>query len=166
MDRLPRPDRSNLRNLFAEALRESLARLGGPVTEDVEDYVLALLLDSVRSDSRIALTSPDGQRLGSVVELLAWCEVGLKAGSFAEERAARVRIGDYVLFWSGANPGILGPEPYVYQRIAKESYRVAGTFDFHPFADSAPTLARLSRRFEDVAESLRIVYASLRTFEA
>lgn len=166
MPEFPKPDRSRLRTMFRELLERSIAEVGHAVTEDVEDYMLGLLVDSVRSDSRLALTSPRGHRLASVVELLEWCEVGLKADSFEEERAAHVKLGDYVLFWTGAKPSMLGPDPGVFRPLAKESYRVAATFVFHPHGETAPTLSRLSDRFDEVAECLRRVYSSLRAFEA
>jgi hypothetical protein len=54
----------------------------------------------------------------------------------------------------------------VFRPLAKESYRAAATFDHPPYGQTAPTLRRLSERFEDVAEGLRRLYSSLRTFEA
>lgn len=166
MARIPQPDDSRLRALFRELLRDAFASLDGPVTEDVEDYVLMLLLDSLRADSRLALCAPTGERLSSVVELFEWCEVNMRADSFDEERAARVKIGDYVLFWSGANPQVLGEGQAALRMIGKESYYVASLFEHRPYSDLAPTFSRLSTRFDEVSESIRKVYSSLRSFEA
>ncbi|MGE0001879.1 MAG: hypothetical protein AB7F50_04000 [Fimbriimonadaceae bacterium] len=166
MPQLPIPDDSRIKALFRELLQDAFAGLDGPVTEDVEDYVLMLLVDSLRVDSRLDLLSPDGQRVSSVVELIEWCEVNLRAESFDVERAARVKIGDYVLFWSGANPRVLGGSPSAYRQLGKESYYVASLFEHRPYSDMAPTFSRLSQRFDEVADSIQRVYSSLRSFEA
>lgn len=166
MPQLPRPDDSRIKALFRELLQDAFASLGGTVTEDVEDYVLMLLVDSLRVDSRLALRSPDGHPVSSVVELIEWSEVNLRAQSFDAEREARVKIGDYVLFWSGANPRVLGGGATVYRQLGKESYYIASLFDHRPYSDMAPTFSRLSRRFDEVADSIQRVYSSLRSFEA
>ncbi|QDT00311.1 hypothetical protein [Adhaeretor mobilis] len=141
-----------LRRFFAGATEYVFAtRLGVP-DPPLIDYLTALLVRFVASDSIYSLRSPQGKRLCQVADMLA--EANARQGT--ARRIAHRHIGDFTLFWSGVFPEIAesnrrtGTKDSLldYQRQGKRNYYLASTL---PAAEeSAPddVLTRLSDSFE------------------
>lgn len=161
-----------IRAYFAEALHRALVEVGLAEDDDVEGYLLSLLIDFLHRDTIYMIRDAAGHRLESVAEMLAEGDVLLNADSFDREREVHKHIGDFLLFWSGVFPehlktmrapgkldALVNPV-----RQGQISYYVASTFRHDPYSVEAPTLLRLSEEFLGFQRGLTLVRASFEGF--
>ena len=166
-------DSHPLRMYFAEALHHSLhQRLGMRETEDVERYLVDMMIAFLHDDRIFAIRNPEGRRVESVAEMIVEGDVRLNANSFDREREVHKHIGDFLLFWSGLFPEFLdrlkspGSKNSIldYVRQGQFSYHVVSTFEHDPYGEEAPTFKKLSEEFEGLRIGLSLVRASFDGF--
>ena len=157
-----------IRHYFAEALHDSLNVQLGLKHEDVEAYLCQMLVEFLHNDGIFSVRDADGQRLESVVDMLAEGDVRLNADSFDREREVHRHIGDFLLFWTGIFPEFLkvlksptGKDVLLNPvEQGRFSYHVASTFDHGKYAQEAPVFRKLSLEFEQYIYGLSLVRAS------
>jgi hypothetical protein len=152
-----------IRRFFAEALHDSLRVQLGLRHEDVEEYLCEMLMHFLHHDGIYAIRDANGQRIGSVAEMVVEGDVRMNADSFEREREVHKHIGDFLLFWSGVFPEFLRElqsgkdallNPIDQGRL---SYYVASTFDYGDYAREAPVLRTLSGEFETYVVGLSLL---------
>lgn len=150
-----------LREFLDEALKESLeGRLRLYGIEDVEQYLLTLLVEFLSFDDVYRLRDAYGKPVRDISEMLAEGDVLQKANSFDREREVHRYIGDFMLFWSGLFPENLpavAPSPLDPVMQGKASYHVVSTFDYGRYADQAHVFRKLSDGFEEFQEGLKML---------
>lgn len=153
-------DELSLHDYFRTALHRSLCDRLGIDDEAVETYLAAMLVRMAANDGLYAVRDAGGRPVATVLEMLAYGDVRLKADSFDQERRVHRHVGDFVLFWAGLFPERLavlrGPllDPIAQGR---ESYAIAASFDHPPYHEEAPVLGRLASEFETFREGLSLV---------
>ena len=165
-----------LRAFFSDTLRESLgARLGiddGDDGDDVNRYLVEMLIRFLHRDGIYDIRNAFGKRVESVTEMVAEGDVRLNADSFERERRVHKHIGDFLLFWSGVFPEFLR---YLKAPTSRDvlldvveqgrfSYHVASTFEHPPHEQEAETFRKLSSHFVEYQYGLRLVRASFESF--
>lgn len=159
-----------LREFFGEAVHIALSdKLGLRDVDEVEIYLAEMLVLFMHDDKLFAIRDQQGQKVRTVVDMLAEGDIRLKAESFERERTVHKHIGDFILFWSGLYPEFLtrfrrqeGLDCLVdYTIQAQESYHIVSTFDYGPYAQEAPVFKRLSSEFEAFRIGLNMVRANL-----
>jgi hypothetical protein len=164
-----------IESLFAEALRDALhQKVGLAPNEDVETYLLNLLVDFLRQDRLYSIRDENGAQVKSVSEMLDYGDVTSKAMSFNQEREVHRHIGDFLLFWSGMFPEALPRLTAANPRDAfldctrqgRDSYFVVSTFEHVPFAVESPLFRRLSEDFEAYQSGFNLLRSSFRGLSA
>jgi hypothetical protein len=162
-----------LRKLFTEAVYRSLhERLGLHEDEQVDSYLADLLVTFLHDDRIYAIHDASGQRVESVVEMLAEGDVRQRADSFDREREVHKHVGDFLLFWSGVFPEYLkqlkaaDSADFLVNPVEQGSYSyyIVSTFDHDPYGEEAPTFKKLSADFEAYMQGLELVRASFEGF--
>lgn len=158
-----------LRTYFRESVHHAVHdRIGLTECDDVEEYVVDLLVEFLHDERIFAIRDSRGRRVETVAEMLAEADVRLNADSFQREREVHRHIGDFLLFCSGLFPEMLrslrgfplgSPEKEA-ARQGSFSYAVVSSFDHAPYAVEAPTFRRLSDEFAAVQEALLLLRAS------
>lgn len=157
---------SPIRSFFSEALHRSLHReLGLPETQDVDAYIVEMMVKFMHWDSVFAVRDATGKPVETVAAMLMEGDVRVNADSFAREREVHRHIGDFLLFWSGMFPEFLkhlkrpGSPDMVLDvtEQARFSYHVVSTFEYPPYDGEAPMFRKLSADFEAYQEGLRRV---------
>ncbi len=156
-----------LRKLFGQLVRRHFCRGADVHDDDVIEYVGGVLLDFIHTDRLYQIHNARGRRLEEVAEMLVESNPILDATSFDRERAVRKHIGDFTLFFTGLFPEAVASLPRVnplsvdtfvdYVAAGKESYAVVAAFNLFEYRDEAPLFKRLSERFEDCVDGLRLV---------
>ncbi|MCB0825653.1 MAG: hypothetical protein KDC26_05650 [Armatimonadetes bacterium] len=161
--------------MFGDLIHDQVARhvtsAGDP---SVERYLTSLLLNFLHMDQLFAIKDDAGERVESVIEMVAEGDVRLKADSFEREREVHKHIGDYILFWSGVYPPFLrklrvwnGAELVCdYTSQGKQSYQLVSTFDHSPYDQVAPTFGKLSEGFDDFTFVLKQVSEQVQLYVA
>jgi len=156
-----------------EALHDSLnERLGIDDGEEVNDYLVQMLVRFLHNDGIFSIRNAMGRRVESVAEMVAEGDVRVNADSFEREREVHKHIGDFLLFWSGVFPEFL---QYVKAPTSRDailnvveqgrfSYQVAGSFEYPPHEQEAATFKKLSAHFVEYQYGLRLVRASFEGF--
>lgn len=166
-------DTHPIRAYFTRALDESLHdHLGLERAEDVEAYLVQMLVEFMHHDAIFGIRDAAGHRVESVVEMIAEGDIRLRADSFEREREVHRHIGDYLLFWSGVFPEFLkfvkapGSRDALVDVVqqGKFSYYVVSTFNHQPYREESRTFERLSSEFESYQKGLRLVRASFEGF--
>lgn len=163
-----------IRGYFSVALHESFHSLGLRETDDVEGYLVRMLVEFLHRDGIYNIRDAAGRPVESVVEMVAEGDVRLNADSFEREREVHKHVGDFLLFWSGMFPEFL---QHLRAPSAKDalldctkqgqlSYYVASTFEHAPYTDEAPTLRKLSEDFEAYQRGLNRVRAAFEGFSS
>jgi hypothetical protein len=154
-----------LRRYFATELHRSLRFTSGSTSEAVEDYLSRMLVQFLSYDDIYRIRDNSGRRIRSVVEMLPEGDITQQANSFEREREVHKHIGDYLLFVSGMFPEFLrgrlhSPvEEALVDPVAqgRQSYSIAGSFDYGEFATEAPVFRSLSQQFEEYVFGLRMI---------
>lgn len=158
-----------IRLYFVDALQRSLRnQIGLPEDDVIEEYLVDLLLEFLRSERLFSLRASDGRAIRSVAEMLMEADVRFNADSFEREREVNKHIGDYAIFASGLFPEAVGSDALEslidYADQGKHAYYVVSTFDYGRYADEAPMFGRLSEGFEAYRYGLSLVRASFEGF--
>ena len=161
-----------IHQFFSQALHECLTdRLGLGDGENVESYLVNMLVTFIHQDAIFAIRNAEGQRVNSFADLIAEGDIRLKANSFDRERQVHRHIGDLLLFWSGLFPEFVskikanGPDAFLNPvEQGRMSYYVASTFDQDPYTSEAKVLRRLSDCFEEYRYGLGLVRTSFEGF--
>ena len=157
-----------IRAFFATALHECLSDelgLGYNGAEEVESYLVDMLVRFLHQDGLHAIRDAEGRRIMKISELMAEGDVRLRADSFERERQVHRHIGDFLLFWSGMFPEsveVMASEFGLDAMLdpvdqGRTSYRVASTFDHPPYEQEAAIFRHLSDGFEDYRFGLTLV---------
>lgn len=154
-------EREPLRDLFAEKLHTSLDRHVGLTDEQVEAYLIDLMLAFMHRDRLYAIRDASGRPVQSVMEMLAEGDVRGRADSFAREREVHKHVGDFLLFCGGMFPEILENQAVDVDGQGSESYYIASTFRFTPYEADAALFAKLSAEFPAYRFGLKLVRDSL-----
>ena len=157
--------RHPIRSFFSEALHLSLHRdLGLPETEDVDAYIVDMLLRFLDWEGLYAVRDAHGMPVETLAGMLMEGDVRLNADSFAREREVHRHIGDFLLFWSGMFPEFLGririqraADVIDLTKQGQYSYHVVSTFEHPPYDGEAPVFKVLSAEFEAYQMGLRRV---------
>lgn len=158
-----------IRSFFSDALHRSLHQeLGLPATEDVDAYIVDMLVKFMAWDGLFAVRDATGAPVKTVSGMLLEGDLRANAASFAREREVHRHIGDYLLFWSGLFPEFLtrlkdptSPDSVIdVTEQARYSYHIVSTFEYPPYDAEAPLFRKLSTEFEAYQEGLRGVRAS------
>lgn len=163
-----------LYELFLEKVQAHMSKhIGTHGYEDTSLYLTQLLAEFVRTDSLYKIANREGQRLESIIEMLAEGDVRLNANSFEREREVHKHIGDFILFWSSVHPKHLQRlklESYLigcdYAVRAKDSYHLVSTFNHPPYQAEAPVFAKLAQEFEAFQFVLRLVGRDIHLYAA
>ncbi|RYG26628.1 hypothetical protein EON82_02550 [bacterium] len=150
---------SPLREYFFRTLHWSLTEQMLLNDEEAESYLADMLVRLMSTEGLYGVRDEQGRPVHSVPEMLAYGDVRLKADSFAQEREVHRHVGDFLLFWSGLFPeGLKRVRAPLIDPVdqGRASYAIAGSFDHDPYAHEAPILRRLSERFEEFQEGLRL----------
>lgn len=162
-----------IRLYFADALHRSLhERLGLREIEDVESYLVGLLVEFLHNDRIYAIRDSGGRRLECIADMVVEGDIRLNADSFDREREVHKHIGDFLLFWSGVFPEFLDRLKAPGSRDAmidvikqgRLSYHVVSTFEHDPYGPEAPTFRKLSADFEAFSIGLGLVRASFKGY--
>lgn len=154
-----RSESNPLREYFYRTLHWSLTEQMLLNDLEAESYLADMLVRLMATDGLYGVRDEQGRPLQSVMEMLEYGDVRLKAQSFGQEREVHRHIGDFLLFWGGLFPeGLKRVRVPLIDPIdqGRASYAIAGSFDHEPFAQEAPILRRLSARFEEFQEGLRL----------
>lgn len=158
----------SIEGFFQQSLRGSLHE----EMPEVEQYLVKLLVRFLHQDQVFPIRDEEGRRVTSVAEMLEYGDVRLRATSFKAERDVHRHVGDFLLFWSGLFPEFLqhlaapGTRDMLLNFVAQgqESYGIAGSFDYEPFAEEARIFRRLSDRFVVYQRSFSLLRASFEGF--
>lgn len=155
-----------IRDIFADAVHETLLQKLGVHDEQVETYLTELLVKFMHQDQLFSIRDAYGRRVQSVVEMLAEGDVRLNAMSFEREREVHKHVGDFMLFWGGMFPENLAQQGghraiLDCERQGSESYLIASSFDHEPFNFEAPLLNKLANEFPAYRFGLNLVRDSL-----
>lgn len=158
-----------IRLYFVDALQRSLRHeVGLPEDDAIEEYLVDLLLEFLRSDRLFGLRGQDGRPIRSVAEMLLEADVRFNADSFEREREVNKHIGDFAIFATGLFPEAVGTDSVEslidYAGQGKHAYYVVSTFDYGRYADEAPMFGRLSEGFDAYRHGLTLVRASFEGF--
>jgi hypothetical protein len=151
-----------IRDVFAEALRTSLDRHVGFADEQVETYLIDLMVEFMHRDRLFSLRNAEGRRIETVSEMIAEGDVRLNAESFDREREVHKHLGDYLLFCGGMFPEMLERQAVDVDGQGRESYYIASTFSHSPYEAEAALFARLSAEFPAYRFGLKMVRDTLR----
>lgn len=151
-----------LRDLFNCLVEKAMAGQAGLREPQVCRYLAGVLVDFTHRDHLYQVRDAQGRRLDQVAHMLLESDLALNATSFDRERAVHKHIGDFTLFWTGVYPEMLrslrqsaAPDHLLdYVAVGRRSYRIASSFNLGRYAEEAPTLEKLARRFEDYAAAL------------
>jgi hypothetical protein len=166
-------DNHPVRAYFVGALHESFHnRLGLSETEEVESYLVEMMIRFLHNDEIYAIRDSVGTPIESVVEMVEEGDVRLKADSFDREREVHRHIGDFLLFWSGLFPEFLGhlKAPDSLDALlnpteqGKYSYHIVSTFEHDPYTAEAALFRKLSSEFEAYQMGLSYIRASFEGF--
>ncbi|MEQ1821740.1 MAG: hypothetical protein ABL949_04470 [Fimbriimonadaceae bacterium] len=155
-----------IRDLFADALHETLSERLGLNDEQIETYLTELLVKFIHQDHLFPIRDVFGRRVQSVPEMLAEGDVRLNANSFHREREVHKHVGDFMLFWGGMFPENLEQQGgfraiLECEKQGQESYQIASSFDHTPFDLEAPLLSKLANDFPAYRYGLNIVRDTL-----
>lgn len=162
-----------IRSYFGEALHRSLhEELGLPPTEDVDAYIVEMLVRFLSWDGLYAVRDAAGLKVQTVAAMLAEGDMQMNADSFVREREVHRHIGDFLLFWSGMFPEFIrdlrrsnSPDAILdIEGQARYSYHLVSTFDHPPYAAEAPVFRKLSAEFEAYQAGLRRIRTGLDGF--
>jgi hypothetical protein len=131
---------------------------------EAESYLADMLVRLMATDRLYGVRDEQGRPLESVMEMLEYGDVRLKANSFDQEREVHRHIGDFLLFWCGFFPeGLKRVRVPLIDPMdqGRASYAIAASFDHEPYASEAPVLRRLSASFEAFQEGLALARQKL-----
>ncbi|HVL39189.1 MAG TPA: hypothetical protein VM328_07340 [Fimbriimonadaceae bacterium] len=157
-----------LRTFFGKVLHHSLVDQLGLNDQEVERYLVEMLVEFLHNDRIYLIRDAEGRRVETVAEMVVEGDVRLNASSFDREREVHRHIGDFLLFWSGVfpeflkrmkRPGSLDALVDVV-RQGKTSYHIVSTFEHDPYGQQAPVFRKLSDRFEAYQYGLTLVRGS------
>jgi hypothetical protein len=150
-----------LRELFAEKLHTQLDRHVGLTDEQVETYLLDLMIAFMHRDRMYAIRDAQGRIVHSVTAMLAEGDVRFNAESFDREREVHKHVGDFLLFCGGMFPEMLQGQAVDVDSQGRESYYIASTFTHSPYEAEAALFAKLSAEFPAYRFGLKLVRDSL-----
>jgi hypothetical protein len=153
---------------FGQAVHQALVDSFGMSEDDVEVYMTQMLVEFMHGDNLFSIRDRAGRQVDSIAEMLMEGDVLQNADSFDREREVHRHIGDFLLFSSGLFPEYLRDLKLRDTRDllldvngqAKESYRIASSFNHEPYSAESRTLSKLSSQFEAYQASLMLLRAS------
>lgn len=137
---------------FYDEMHTTVSELG-LADQGVEEYLTNLLVAFVHQDNIFRIQDAFGRRVESIAGLLAEADIRINATSFDRERQVHKHIGDFLLFWTGVFPNGLktldvSDSLIDVDALAKDSYRIAASFEHPPYHLESQVLQRLSYDFE------------------
>jgi len=154
------PDRISadhpIRELFQSLVQRAFHSQLRITDAELARYVGDVLVNFTHRDQIFRVRDARGKALEEVAEMLLEGDVSQNAASFEREREVHKHIGDFTLFWTGVYPEMLRylrtssrrDHLIDYVEQGRQSYHIASTFAYGPYADEAPVLRRLSEGFE------------------
>jgi len=156
----------SLKEFFEIAIKHAFyERMEFMLQPEIESYLVQLLCSFLREDNLFPLKDENGQVLNSILEMLQYGDIRLKASSFDQERRVHRHIGDLLLFSSGLFPDLLkrlgiGSGDSLVKDAShqgKECYLIASSFDYDPHAEEAKVFKKLSESFTDYQYGLGLI---------
>lgn len=163
----PNYDHPTLRKLFSGLVEQAFFVEIGVCEPRLTDYLVDLLLDFVHSDRLYRIHDAQGQKVQTVVDMIAAAEREKQGGGQADPLGVYRHIGDFALFWTGVYPeglrrrrGVNPDQLLSYVDQGKESYARASELTDEESRPPRWLLRRLSRDFEVCAHGLGVVRRS------